>query len=51
MANRATAAGRETFHLIKNGDGTVSLVACNNLYVTSNNGQTPLITDRTAKGS
>jgi hypothetical protein len=36
---------------VKNGDGTVSLVACNNLYVSSNNGNAPLIADRTAKNA
>lgn len=35
-------------HLIGNGDGTLSLVACNNLYVASNDGNAPLVADRTA---
>ena len=35
--------------MIKNSDGTVSLVAgVNNMYVTSNNGTAPLIANRPA---
>lgn len=49
IANRATPRGWETFRLIRNGDGTVGLVACNNLYVSLDNGTAPLIADRTAE--
>ncbi|MER5464640.1 right-handed parallel beta-helix repeat-containing protein [Streptomyces sp. NPDC002668] len=49
IANRATPRGWETLHLFRNGDGTVSLVACNNLYVSSNNGNAPLVADRAVK--
>jgi hypothetical protein len=49
IANQATASGWETFHLITNVDGTVSLLAeANNKYVTSNNGTAPLIANQAA---
>ncbi|WP_399129468.1 fascin domain-containing protein [Actinacidiphila sp. ITFR-21] len=48
-----TAGPWETFQLVHNGNGTVSLKAlANNLYVTADNaGASPLIADRTAVGT
>ena len=53
LRDRAAIGGWETFQLIRNSDGTVSLRAlANNNYVTAENaGAQPLIANRTAIGA
>jgi hypothetical protein len=52
VANRASAGSWETFQLVTNTDGTVSLRATvNNRYVAAENaGAAPLIANRTSIG-
>jgi hypothetical protein len=52
IANRGAAGSWETFQLIRNTDGTVSLLATvNSKYVTAENaGAQPLIANRAAIG-
>jgi len=53
IANRTAVGTWETFQLIHNSNGTVSLLAmANNLFVTADNaGASPLIANRTAIGT
>jgi hypothetical protein len=53
IANRTAIGTWETFQLIRNSNGTVSLLAlANTMYVTAENaGASPLIANRTAIGT
>ncbi len=51
IANRSAAGAWETFSTVGNSDGTISLVAVNGDYVSSNNGGAPVKADRTALGA
>ncbi|MFD1052623.1 hypothetical protein ACFQ1S_47025, partial [Kibdelosporangium lantanae] len=53
IANRTAIGAWETFQLVRNGDGSVSLRAqANNNYVCAENaGAQPLIANRTAIGA
>jgi beta-glucosidase len=52
IANATTAGAQQTFHLVRNADGSVSLTAADGSYVCAENaGAAPLIANRPAIGA